>query len=93
MRESALTKRILAELHDQGAKAIKTHGDKYMENGTADILGCVRGRCFVIECKVGKNVLSAIQIVRINQWRTAGAAAVVAREDFDTAAFVGSLRR
>jgi Holliday junction resolvase len=88
MRESVLVTRILEELRSFGAKVIKVHGSQYIEAGTPDLMGCYHGRPFAIECKINKNHTTRLQLKRLDEWRSAGAVAVVAREDFDTAAFL-----
>ena len=89
MRESSLVRRILSELNAiPETKAIKIHGDGYMEVGTPDIIGCHNGRLFAIEVKAGRGKLAPIQALRLGQWAAAGAAVSEVREGFDMRTFV-----
>ncbi len=65
-------------LESVGAKAVKFHGNRFVQAGTPDILGCYKGFSFVIECKVDKNKTTKIQDHQLNQWCLAGAYTVVA---------------
>lgn len=74
MRESALTKKVLEYLNSvPGCKAIKIHGNAYVETGTPDIAGCIRGRAFFLELKVPGKKPTAIQERRLREWKEAGA--------------------
>lgn len=52
--------------------------------GTSDLLACIEGRFFSIECKVGKNKASALQLEKLNEVRQAGGVGMVvySLEDF-----------
>jgi Holliday junction resolvase len=56
-----------------------THG--YGRSGVPDIVACVRGRFIAIECKAGKNELTALQQREIKSIQIAGGIAMVVRED------------
>ena len=91
MRESTLQKRILHDLNaHKDCKAIALHGDVYQERGTPDILGCFRGRMFLLELKTGRGTVSKIQDLRLFQWARAGAVIAVARPDFSVSDFLDS---
>lgn len=94
MKESSLVKRILRELREAAdVKCVKVPGGPMgLEAGTPDIIGCKRGRMFAIEAKVGKNTPTELQELRLSQWKLAGAATAVAREDFDVGAFLASMQ-
>jgi hypothetical protein len=50
----------------------------YGEAGTPDIVGCVKGKMVLIEVKVeGKN-LTGLQVLRRDEWLSAGAKVIVA---------------
>lgn len=70
-----LTLRYLNGL--RGCKAVKFHGSEYTEAGTPDIVGCYRGRTFLIEAKVEGGKVSKIQDYRLKQWKSAGAVVAV----------------
>jgi hypothetical protein len=76
-RESEIVERMLERLTAIGAKAIKTHGSIYARRGTPDIVGCYRGRSFVIEVKQPLGKPTPIQLFELSQWLNAGAIAFV----------------
>jgi len=89
MRERTLQSRVADALNGYtGCKAVVTCG---LEAGTPDILGCYRGRAFALEIKVGGQPLTPMQRHRLDQWRTAGAYAAVAREDFSVREFLEAI--
>ncbi len=75
MKESRLVRKLLKDLNKiDGVKAIKIHGDGYMEAGTPDIMGSARGRAFVIECKRStKETPGPLQKHRLKEWNNARA--------------------
>lgn len=55
-------------------KAINTHGSVYSERGTPDIIGCVQGRAFVLECKKDETEQERqLQTWRLSEWAASGA--------------------
>ena len=59
-----------------------THG--YGRSGVPDIVGCIDGKFFAIECKAGSNKATALQIREIETIRaTGGAAAIVNEQNLD----------
>lgn len=56
-----------------------THG--YGRSGVPDIIACVNGHFFAIECKAGGGKLTALQTREIEHIRRCGGVAVVANED------------
>lgn len=78
MSEKILVNKIMKYLESVGAKAVKFHGNRFVQTGTPDILGCYKGFSFVIECKVGKNKTTKIQEHQLNQWHEAGSYTLVA---------------
>ena len=74
MSETALKNRVLKYLNGLPAcKAIKIHGSEYMEAGTPDIIGCIKGRFFAIELKEPGKKPEPIQKLRLRQWYDADA--------------------
>lgn len=61
-------------------EASKIHGDPYQERGIPDIMGCYRGRSFVIEAKRPdkRGNVSSYQKIKLNRYRRAGARVGVA---------------
>lgn len=76
-RESSIVTSIMRELRRRGAMVIKIHGDPYMSGGTPDLVGCVSGRCFVLEVKRPGEKPRALQVRQLEKWRRAGAVAGV----------------
>ncbi len=77
-RESSIMTSIMRELRRRGAMVIKIHGDPYIPGGTPDLIGCVSGRCFVLEVKRPGEKPRALQVQQLEKWRKAGAVAGVA---------------
>lgn len=57
----------------------KEHGGMYGTAGIPDIIVCYSGRFIGLECKVGKNKPTVLQVVTIRQIIQAGGYAVVVR--------------
>ena len=72
-RESSIVASIMRELRRRGAMVIKIHGDPYTLGGTPDLIGCVSGRCFVLEVKRPGEKPRALQVQQLEKWRKAGA--------------------
>lgn len=52
----------------------------YGHSGVPDIVGCIRGKFFAIECKAGKNTLTTLQEREIASIRIHGGATLVVNE-------------
>jgi Holliday junction resolvase len=78
--EAQLVKKMVAALRKKGCECSKIHGDPYQERGVPDILGCRKGKMFVIEAKrPGKEKnLSAYQRLKLKKYKKAGARVGVA---------------
>lgn len=86
MKERTLQTNIVEHINaTEAAKVLVTHG---LEAGTPDILGSINGQAVAIECKVDGEKPTKLQEHRLEEWRKAGAVAIVAREDFDVPKFV-----
>ena len=78
MLERTIVAKIKRALEAEGCKVIKVHGSPTMEAGTPDLIGCYRGRCFVLEVKRDeKYPATALQLRRLDEWQAAGAKAAV----------------
>lgn len=79
MLESALTRKMVRELHSRGAWAVKIHGDPRQRRGLPDIIACYKARFIGIEVKVpGKErTLTPIQSVTLEGIRNAKGLAYV----------------
>ena len=76
MSESELVRKIIAWVKANGGDAWKIHGSEVQRSGEPDIDGAllVKGRFvhFKIECKVGSNTPSDIQVHRLESWARYG---------------------
>lgn len=61
--------------------------------GTSDILACIRGRFYAIECKLSGNKPTAHQQDFLDRAATAGAIAIVAYSIEDVVAVIEALQR
>ncbi len=79
--EGAVKSRVVKILKDMGVYYFfpATHG--FGRSGVPDIICCVAGQFLGIECKAGKNKLTALQTREIENIRLAGGWAVVVNED------------
>lgn len=69
-------------------KAIKLHGDRYVEAGTPDVLIVQRGVPIFVEVKTKRGVVTAIQKRRLAQWSIVGAETVVVQGGRETVQFL-----
>lgn len=53
----------------------------YGRSGVPDIIGCLHGKFFGIECKAGKNKPTALQEKNLSDINTAGGVALVVNEE------------
>ena len=83
--EGKVKAKVVAFLKKEGAYYFfpATHG--YGRSGVPDIVGCIEGKFFAIECKAGSNKATALQIREIETIRaTGGAAAIVNEQNLDS---------
>ena len=72
-KEASVVATILRRLNAvPGCKAEKVHGGAFGKRGKPDITGCVLGRRFDIEVKVGKNRPTPAQLKAIEEWKAVG---------------------
>ena len=77
------------KVKDKVAKLLKEAGAYYFfpatggygRSGVPDIVGCLEGNFFGIECKAGKNTTTALQELDLEKIRKAGGIALVVNED------------
>ncbi len=73
-RESALVAAIIAALRDiPGCAVRKRHGTAWGFAGDPDLYGSINGRHFELEVKRRGEEATRLQLLRINEWRGAGA--------------------
>ena len=53
----------------------------YGRSGVPDIVGCLNGNFFGIECKAGKNTTTALQQLELGKIAKSGGRAIVVNED------------
>ena len=66
--ERAVVSRIRRDLESRGAKCIKTSGE-----GEPDLICCVGGQTYAIECKQPGETPRRLQIIRLQEWARSGA--------------------
>jgi Holliday junction resolvase len=76
--EKSFENKIKRYLKERGCYRVKYHGNYYSENGTPDILSCVKGYFLAIEVKAQTGKPSELQLAKINDIRKAGGFAYVA---------------
>ena len=77
-----------AKVKAQVTGILKAHGAYYFypvtggfgASGIPDIIGCINGRFFGVECKAGANKPTALQLHNINLIRNTGGVALVVNE-------------
>lgn len=79
--EKKVKDKVIAILKELGAYFFfpATHG--YGRSGVPDIIGCLGGIFFAIECKAGKNKPTALQEREMQRIRDAGGHTLVINED------------
>jgi Holliday junction resolvase len=78
--ESLVKKKIHALLKAHGAYAVNYIGGISANNGTPDILACLKGRFIGIEAKAGKNKPTDLQTLNLKRIDDAGGLALVINE-------------
>lgn len=76
--ETKLQRKVQDYLKSIGAYEFKVHGSVYMKAGIPDIIACYKGLFIGIECKVGKNKMSDLQISHKHQIEKAGGIHILA---------------
>jgi len=79
--ESKVKAKVHKALKDVGAYAVNYIGGQYATSGTPDILACLDGRFFGIECKAGKGKPTDLQIRALRMIDDAGGLALLINEN------------
>lgn len=79
--EAKVKKRVVAQLKTLGVYFFYPVTGGYGSSGVPDIVGCVRGKFFAIECKAGGNQPTALQQKNIDAIRNQAGAVIVINED------------
>jgi Holliday junction resolvase len=79
--EKKVKDKVVSVLKSEGAYYFfpATHG--YGRSGVPDVIACVNGHFFAIECKAGTNKPTALQVRELEAIRRCGGVAVVANEE------------
>ncbi len=93
MKESIIVDKILKQARTYpDLKAVKTHGNPYLEAGTPDILGIYRGQMFAWEVKKSeKDKPTRLQELRLGEWAQGGASVRVIRSVSEAVAHLSEL--
>jgi Holliday junction resolvase len=79
--EKKVKNKITNILKEEGVYYFFPATGGFGRSGVPDIVCCVNGYFFVIECKAGTNKPTALQVREIESIRSAGGVAVVANEE------------
>jgi len=79
--EAKVKKVVVQQLKERGAYYFYPVTGGYGRSGVPDIIGCLGGAFFGIECKAGKNKTTALQDKNIEEINKAGGYAIVVNED------------
>jgi len=79
--EGKVKAKVVRILKDEGVYYFFPATGGYGRSGVPDIVCCVNGHFFAVECKAGKNKPTLLQVNEIESIRRAGGVAVVANEE------------
>ena len=78
--EGKVKKKVKVALDEIGAYYFSPQAGAFGRAGIPDIVGCIKGRFFAIECKAGSNTTTALQDKEIEKIRDVGGVALVINE-------------
>ena len=81
MLEKAVKERVKRILKEYGAYYFMPAMNGFGKAGVPDIIACYKGKFLGIECKVGSNKATALQVKNITDIIEAGGQALVVNED------------
>ena len=79
--ESKVKAKVREILKAHGAYYFTPVGSAFGQSGIPDIIACLNGRFIGIECKAGKNTLSALQAMNLANIFASGGVALVINEN------------
>lgn len=79
--EAKVKKVVVQQLKDLGAYYFYPVTGGYGGSGVPDIVGCINGIFFGIECKAGRNKPTPLQLKNLKDIETAGGIALVVNEE------------
>lgn len=78
--EARVKAQVIKQLKELGVYYFSPVTGGYGRSGVPDIVGCMNGKFFAIECKAGKGVTTALQDLNIEQIKNNGGYAIVINE-------------
>ena len=78
--EAKVKKVVVGQLKERGAYYFFPVTGGYGRSGVPDIIGCISGMFFGIECKAGKNKTTPLQDKNIEEILRAGGCALIVNE-------------
>jgi Holliday junction resolvase len=78
--EAKVKAQVIKQLKELGVYYFSPVTGGYGRSGVPDIVGCMNGKFFAIECKAGKGVTTALQELNIEQIKNNGGYAAVINE-------------
>ena len=79
--EKKVKQKVAKLLKEAGAYYFFPATGGYGRSGVPDIVGCLEGNFFGIECKAGKNTTTPLQELELEKLRKSGGRAIVINED------------
>jgi Holliday junction resolvase len=79
--EAKVKQRVVKQLKEMGAYYFFPVTGGFGNSGIPDIVGCIRGRFFAIECKAGKNTTTRLQDSHLEEIRKQGGVALLINGD------------
>ena len=79
--EVLVKKKVRKLLDEAGVYYFMPPANGFGRAGIPDIVGCLNGRFFAIECKAGKGTTTALQDREISRINDAGGTAIVVNEN------------
>lgn len=79
--EKKVKKVVVQQLKDLGAYYFYPVTGGYGGSGVPDIVGCINGNFFGIECKAGRNKPTPLQLKNLDDITKAGGIALVVNEE------------
>jgi Holliday junction resolvase len=78
--EAKVKARVVATLKDEGVYYFFPATGGFGRSGVPDIVCCVAGKFFAVECKAGTNKPTTLQVNEIERIRRSGGIAIVVNE-------------
>jgi len=79
--EKKVKKKVATELASLGAYYFFPATGGFGSSGVPDIVGCLNGRFFGIECKAGQGKPTRLQLSHLNEIKMRGGVSIVVNED------------